>query len=165
VIPALAVARELVNRHGAKVLFVGTARGLETRLVPGAGFALRLIDVGPLKSVSMMTRLRTLFRLPKSIGDCKRMIREFGPGAVLGVGGYASGPAMAAALFFGGGDGFLGVLPSWIWFLTKTSVLVFIFLWIRWTFPRLRVDRRNRLESGRQDAPRNRSGYQNVRLR
>ena len=99
IIPALAVARELVDRHGAEVLFVGTARGLETRLVPGAGFALRLIDVGPLKSVSLMTRLRTLSRLPASIGACKRMIREFRPGAVLGVGGYASGPAMAAALW------------------------------------------------------------------
>ena len=99
IIPALAVARELVDRHGAEVLFVGTARGLETRLVPGAGFALRLIDVGPLKSVSLMTRLRTLSRLPASIGDCKRMIREFRPCAVLGVGGYASGPAMAAALW------------------------------------------------------------------
>ena len=99
IIPALAVARELVDRHGAEVLFVGTARGLETRLVPDAGFALRLIDVGPLKSVSLMTRLRTLSRLPGSIGDCKRLIREFRPGAVLGVGGYASGPAMAAALW------------------------------------------------------------------
>jgi UDP-N-acetylglucosamine--N-acetylmuramyl-(pentapeptide) pyrophosphoryl-undecaprenol N-acetylglucosamine transferase len=99
IIPAVAVARELVDRHGAEVLFVGTARGLETRLVPGAGFALRLIDVGPLKSVSLMTRLRTLSRLPGSIGDCKQMIREFRPGAVLGVGGYASGPAMAAALW------------------------------------------------------------------
>jgi UDP-N-acetylglucosamine--N-acetylmuramyl-(pentapeptide) pyrophosphoryl-undecaprenol N-acetylglucosamine transferase len=99
IIPALAVARELVDRHGAEVLFVGTARGLETRLVPAAGFALRLIDVGPLKSVSLMTRLRTLSRLPSSISACKRMIREFRPGAVLGVGGYASGPAMAAALW------------------------------------------------------------------
>ncbi len=99
IIPALAVARELVDRHGAEVLFVGTARGLETRLVPAAGFALRLIDVGPLKSVSLMTRLRTLSGLPASIVDCKRMIREFRPGAVLGVGGYASGPAMAAALW------------------------------------------------------------------
>ena len=99
VIPALAVARELADRHGAEVLFVGTARGLETRLVPAAGFALRLIDVGPLKSVSLTTRLRTLSRLPFSIRDCKQMIREFRPGAVLGVGGYASGPAMAAALW------------------------------------------------------------------
>ena len=87
-----------MERHGAEVLFVGTARGLETRLVPEAGFELRLIDVGPLKSVSLMTRLRTMARLPGSIGDCKRLMREFRPGAVLGVGGYASGPAMAAAL-------------------------------------------------------------------
>jgi UDP-N-acetylglucosamine--N-acetylmuramyl-(pentapeptide) pyrophosphoryl-undecaprenol N-acetylglucosamine transferase len=99
IIPALAVARKLVERHGAEVLFVGTARGLETRMVPAAGFGLRLIDVGPLKNVSLRTRLSTMARLPRSIFDCKRLIREFRPGAVLGVGGYASGPGMAAALW------------------------------------------------------------------
>jgi UDP-N-acetylglucosamine--N-acetylmuramyl-(pentapeptide) pyrophosphoryl-undecaprenol N-acetylglucosamine transferase len=101
IIPALAAARELVARHGAEVLFVGTARGLETRLVPAAGFPLQLINVGPLNKVSLATRLRTLSRLPLSIVACRRMIREFRPGAVLGVGGYASGPAMAAALGMG----------------------------------------------------------------
>jgi len=99
VFPALAVARELVKRHGAEILFVGTARGLETRLIPDAGFSLELIDVGPLKSVSLLTRLRTLTHLPGSIFDCRRIIRRFQPAAVLGVGGYASGPAMAAALW------------------------------------------------------------------
>jgi len=99
IIPALAVARALVERHGAEVLLVGTARGLESRLVPEAGFPLKLIDVGPLKSVSLMTRLNTMARLPRSIGDCKRLMREFKPGAVLGVGGFASGPAMVAALW------------------------------------------------------------------
>ena len=99
VIPALAVARALKERHGAEVLLVGTARGLESRLVPEAGFQLRLIDVGPLKSVSLATRLRTLSRLPESIFECKRILHEFGAGAVLGVGGYASGPAMLAALW------------------------------------------------------------------
>jgi UDP-N-acetylglucosamine--N-acetylmuramyl-(pentapeptide) pyrophosphoryl-undecaprenol N-acetylglucosamine transferase len=99
IIPALAVARELVKRHGARILMVGTARGLESRLVPEAGFELKLIDVGPLKSVSLLTRLRSAARLPGSIFDCRRLIREFRPGAVLGVGGYASGPAMAAALW------------------------------------------------------------------
>ncbi|MGA3132308.1 MAG: undecaprenyldiphospho-muramoylpentapeptide beta-N-acetylglucosaminyltransferase [Terracidiphilus sp.] len=99
IIPALAVARALVERHSAEVLLVGTARGLESRLVPEAGFPLRLIDVGPLKSVSLATRLRTLVRLPASIFECKRILREFQPGAVLGVGGYASGPAMLAALW------------------------------------------------------------------
>lgn len=98
IIPALAVARELLARHSAEVMFVGTARGLETRLVPEAGFALRLIEVGPLKNVSLWTRLETLARLPKSVADCKELIREFQPGVVFGVGGYASGPGMAAAL-------------------------------------------------------------------
>ena len=98
VIPALAVARELEERHGAETLFVGTARGMEIRLVPEAGFRLRLIDVGPLKSVSLMRRLKTLMHLPRNISECKRLIREFQPSVVFGVGGYASGPAMAAAL-------------------------------------------------------------------
>jgi len=98
IIPALAVAREVVARHKAEVLFVGTARGMETRLVPEAGFNLRLIKVGPLKNVSLLTRLRTLMQLPRSISECRRLIREFRPDVVFGVGGYASGPAMAAAL-------------------------------------------------------------------
>jgi UDP-N-acetylglucosamine--N-acetylmuramyl-(pentapeptide) pyrophosphoryl-undecaprenol N-acetylglucosamine transferase len=98
IIPALAVARELVARHKAEVLFVGTARGMEMRLVPEAGFSLRLIEVGPLKNVSLLTKLRTLLNLPRSIFECKALIRDFKPDVVFGVGGYASGPAMAAAL-------------------------------------------------------------------
>jgi UDP-N-acetylglucosamine--N-acetylmuramyl-(pentapeptide) pyrophosphoryl-undecaprenol N-acetylglucosamine transferase len=98
IIPALAVARELVARHSAEVLFVGTARGMESRLVPDAGFQLRLIDVGQLKNVSLVTRLRTLMNLPRSIFACRKLIRDFQPNVVFGVGGYASGPAMAAAL-------------------------------------------------------------------
>jgi UDP-N-acetylglucosamine--N-acetylmuramyl-(pentapeptide) pyrophosphoryl-undecaprenol N-acetylglucosamine transferase len=93
------VARELVKRHGAEILFVGTPRGLESRLVPAAGFELHLIQVGQLKNVSLLTRLRTLADLPRSIFACRRIIREFKPGVVFGVGGYASGPGMAAALW------------------------------------------------------------------
>ncbi len=98
IIPALAVARELVARHGAEILFVGTERGLESRLVPEAGFPLRFVDVGPLKNVSLAMRLQTMARLPMSIAECKRLIRDFQPDVVLGIGGYASGPGMAAAL-------------------------------------------------------------------
>lgn len=98
IIPALAVARELVDRHHAEVLFVGTARGMEIRLVPEAGFRLRLVDVGPLKNVSWLTRFRTVFELPRAIAACKRLVREFNPNVVFGVGGYASGPGTAAAL-------------------------------------------------------------------
>lgn len=98
IIPALAVARELVARHSAEVLFVGTPRGMENRLVPAAGFRLDLIRVGQLKNVSLMTKLRTLMDLPRSIAACRQLIRDFQPGVVFGVGGYASGPAMAAAI-------------------------------------------------------------------
>lgn len=101
IIPALAVARELKKRHGAEVVFVGTARGMETRLVPEAGFELRLIDVGQLNQVSLATRVRTVLGLPKCLFACRAMMKEFRPGAVFGVGGYASGPAMAAALWMG----------------------------------------------------------------
>ncbi|MGC1421727.1 MAG: undecaprenyldiphospho-muramoylpentapeptide beta-N-acetylglucosaminyltransferase [Terracidiphilus sp.] len=98
IIPALAVAHELVTRHQAEVLFVGTPRGMESRLVPAAGFQLRLIEVGPLKNVSLATRLRTLLDIPRSLLACRRLICEFKPDVVFGVGGYASGPGMAAAL-------------------------------------------------------------------
>ena len=98
IIPALAVAHDLVTRHQAEVLFVGTLRGMESRLIPAAGFQLRFIEVGPLKNVSLATRIRTLLDIPRSLFACRRLIREFNPDVVFGVGGYASGPGMAAAL-------------------------------------------------------------------
>jgi UDP-N-acetylglucosamine--N-acetylmuramyl-(pentapeptide) pyrophosphoryl-undecaprenol N-acetylglucosamine transferase len=98
VIPALAIARELRDTYEAEVRFVGTARGLETRLVPEAGFPLELIRVGQLKNVSLATRIRTLFDLPLGVSRCMELLRSFRPDVVVGVGGYASGPAMMAAI-------------------------------------------------------------------
>jgi UDP-N-acetylglucosamine--N-acetylmuramyl-(pentapeptide) pyrophosphoryl-undecaprenol N-acetylglucosamine transferase len=98
VIPAIAIARELQAQFGAEVLFVGTARGIENRLVPAAGFPLKLVKVGALKNVSLVTRLRTAFDLPRAIFAASGMISAFKPTVVIGVGGYASGPAMLAAV-------------------------------------------------------------------
>jgi UDP-N-acetylglucosamine--N-acetylmuramyl-(pentapeptide) pyrophosphoryl-undecaprenol N-acetylglucosamine transferase len=98
VIPALAIAREVRDAYGAEVRFVGTARGLETRLVPEAGFPLELIKVGQLKNVSLATRARTVLDLPLGVMHCIGLLRQFKPNVVVGVGGYASGPAMMAAL-------------------------------------------------------------------
>jgi UDP-N-acetylglucosamine--N-acetylmuramyl-(pentapeptide) pyrophosphoryl-undecaprenol N-acetylglucosamine transferase len=98
VVPALAIARELRDKHGAEVRFVGTARGLETRLVPEAGFRLELVRSGQLKNVSLATRLRTMLDVPLGVVECVRILREFKPQVVVGVGGYASGPGMLAAL-------------------------------------------------------------------
>jgi UDP-N-acetylglucosamine--N-acetylmuramyl-(pentapeptide) pyrophosphoryl-undecaprenol N-acetylglucosamine transferase len=98
VIPAIAIAQELQKRYQAEVLFIGTARGLENRLVPTAGFPLQLVKVGALNRVSLATRLKTLFDLPRALFGAGRLLNEFQPDVVIGVGGYASGPAMLAAI-------------------------------------------------------------------
>lgn len=98
VIPAIAIAQELQRRYGAECLFIGTARGLENRLVPGAGYPLKLVKVGALNRVSLATRLRTAFDLPRAIFAAAGILNEFQPDVVIGVGGYASGPAMLASI-------------------------------------------------------------------
>ena len=80
------------------MLFIGTARGIENRLVPAAGYPLQLVRVGALKNVSLMTRAKTAFDLPRAVWSAARILNEFGPDVVIGVGGYASGPAMLAAV-------------------------------------------------------------------
>ncbi len=99
VIPALAIANELKKSYDCECLFIGTARGIENRLVPAAGYELKLVRVGALKNVSLITRAKTAFDLPRAIWDAGRMLNEFAPDVVIGVGGYASGPAMVAAVF------------------------------------------------------------------
>lgn len=101
IIPALAIADELKSLFQAEIRFVGTSRGLETKLVPKAGYPLELIHVGQLKNVSLFTRIRTVFDLPMGLLRCFSLLREFRPHVVAGVGGYASGPMMMAAILFG----------------------------------------------------------------
>jgi UDP-N-acetylglucosamine--N-acetylmuramyl-(pentapeptide) pyrophosphoryl-undecaprenol N-acetylglucosamine transferase len=98
VIPALAIANQLKQSYNAEVLFIGTARGIENRLVPAAGYPLQLVRVGALKNVSLMTRLKTSLDLPRALFQAGRMLSEFAPDVVIGVGGYASGPAMLSAV-------------------------------------------------------------------
>src|SRR5437879_3373294 len=98
VIPALAIARELQSRYQAEIIFIGTARGMENRLVPQAGFELRLVEVGALKNLGLVKKLKTLFALPRAILAASAIISSFRPDVVIGVGGYASGPAMLAAV-------------------------------------------------------------------
>lgn len=101
VIPALAIAHALKDSYNAEVLFIGTARGIENRLVPAAGYSLKLVQVGALKNVSLITRLNTSLNLPRAIWDSHHMISEFRPDVMIGVGGYASGPAMLAGALSG----------------------------------------------------------------
>jgi UDP-N-acetylglucosamine--N-acetylmuramyl-(pentapeptide) pyrophosphoryl-undecaprenol N-acetylglucosamine transferase len=95
VIPLLAVARELRQR-GHEVVFVGTERGLEARLVPAEGFELRNISIGGLNRVGWRRRSSTLLRLPLATARCVPMAR--GVASVFSLGGYVAGPPVVAAL-------------------------------------------------------------------
>jgi UDP-N-acetylglucosamine--N-acetylmuramyl-(pentapeptide) pyrophosphoryl-undecaprenol N-acetylglucosamine transferase len=98
VYPGLAVAREIVRRvPSARVSFCGTARGLESRIVPREGFALDTIRSAGLKGKSMLTRLRGAALVPVSVADAWRVISRRKPQVVIGVGGYSSGPVVMAA--------------------------------------------------------------------
>jgi UDP-N-acetylglucosamine--N-acetylmuramyl-(pentapeptide) pyrophosphoryl-undecaprenol N-acetylglucosamine transferase len=98
VFPGIALAEEVVGRHPRNdVVFVGTARGLEARVVPEAGFPIELIDVAGLKGKGLFRLLAGLFLLPRAFLQCLRILERWRPDIVVGVGGYASGPVVLAA--------------------------------------------------------------------
>jgi UDP-N-acetylglucosamine--N-acetylmuramyl-(pentapeptide) pyrophosphoryl-undecaprenol N-acetylglucosamine transferase len=96
--PAIAIAREFMSRDPSRrVIFVGTQRGLEKTIVPNAGFPLEFVDVGGLKGKGAIELAKNLFRLPLGFLQAWRLVGKHRPAAVLGVGGYSSGPVLAAA--------------------------------------------------------------------
>jgi UDP-N-acetylglucosamine--N-acetylmuramyl-(pentapeptide) pyrophosphoryl-undecaprenol N-acetylglucosamine transferase len=98
--PGIAVAKEIVRRQpDSEVHFVGTARGLENKLVPQAGFPLSIIDSAGLKNVRVTARARGLLVLPKSLRQAQALIKQYRPDVVIGAGGYVSGPVLLTASF------------------------------------------------------------------
>ncbi len=98
VFPGIAVAREFARRDpDAQIVFVGTRRGLETRVIPNEGFPLELIEVAGLKRVGPAQLIRTLVGLPRSFRQAQTILHRHTPEVVLGVGGYTSGPVLLAA--------------------------------------------------------------------
>lgn len=94
--PGVAIAEELRGR-GHEVSFVGTARGIEARVLPREGFSLDLVDVGGLKGGGLGGLLRGAARLPRALVQSLLLLKRRAPQLVVGVGGYASGPVVMAA--------------------------------------------------------------------
>ena len=96
--PGLAVARELMRRRPeASVVFAGTRRGIESRVVPDAGFGLEVIRSAGLKGQSLLATARNAALLPLSAWDAWRLISRLSPHLVMGLGGYSSGPVVGVA--------------------------------------------------------------------
>ena len=97
--PGIAVAREVLRRQpDATITFAGTARGIESRVVPKEGFQLDVLRSTGLKGTSPVALLRGLSLLPLSGVDAWRILSRRSPHLVIGVGGYSSGPVVAAAI-------------------------------------------------------------------
>jgi len=100
--PALAVADELKRRRpAAAITFVGGRSGLETRLVPQAGYELRTLPLSGMKGTSLPRRLASAAAAGWGVARCAMWMARRRPDLVIGVGGYASGPAVLAARILG----------------------------------------------------------------
>lgn len=96
--PGIAVAEEFLSRDPAnEVLFVGTERGVEAKLLPKLGYRLELIAAAGVRGKSLYGQLKGVAGLLYGYSQSRKILKEFEPDLVLGVGGYASAPALLAA--------------------------------------------------------------------
>ncbi len=100
--PGVAVAEELLSKSpDSEVVFVGTERGIEARVVPELGYPLELIKISGLKTVGLLGAIRGMLRIPGALWRSRKLIKRLAPDVVLGVGGYASGPVVLMARLMG----------------------------------------------------------------
>ncbi|HEY6292570.1 MAG TPA: undecaprenyldiphospho-muramoylpentapeptide beta-N-acetylglucosaminyltransferase [Terriglobia bacterium] len=100
IFPALAVAEEIIRRRtasGAQFQFLGTVRGLEARLIEGAGFSYRSLTAAGLKGIRGWRRWKNASVLPRTLFEAASTLRSFRPDVVLGMGGYVAGPVLLEA--------------------------------------------------------------------
>ena len=100
--PAISLAEQLKHEdQQSEILFVGTERGLEARMLPELGWSLKTIEMSGWAGLGALARLKVLGKLMKSFGQSRKILSDFGPDVVVGVGGYASVPVLLAAKTLG----------------------------------------------------------------
>lgn len=96
--PGIAVAEEFLGRESTnEVLFVGSERGIEARTIPRLGYRLELIFAAGIKGKWLGAQLNGALLLLYGYAQSRRILKQFKPDMVLGVGGYASLPVVLAA--------------------------------------------------------------------
>ncbi|NUO81138.1 undecaprenyldiphospho-muramoylpentapeptide beta-N-acetylglucosaminyltransferase [candidate division KSB1 bacterium] len=98
--PAIAIAEAFAKRvPHCEFMFIGTAQGLEARVLPQLGYRLELVPVRGLIRKFTWSNLAVPMQLLQSVRRCLQLFREFQPNLIIGTGGYVSGPALLAAWF------------------------------------------------------------------
>lgn len=104
--PAIAVASEIKRLYpAAEILFVGTKDRMETKIVPAAGFPIETVEMkGFSRKLSIQgitANIKTVCLTLKASGAAKKIIKDFSPDAVVGFGGYVTGPVLRSAVKMG----------------------------------------------------------------
>ncbi len=100
--PGIAIAEEFKGRDTVnEVLFVGTEKGIEARVLPKLGWSLRFISAEGIKGKGVFARIRAVLKLVPGFFESIKILKAFKPEIVIGVGGYASAPLLLAARFSG----------------------------------------------------------------
>ncbi|OGP91175.1 MAG: undecaprenyldiphospho-muramoylpentapeptide beta-N-acetylglucosaminyltransferase [Deltaproteobacteria bacterium RBG_19FT_COMBO_43_11] len=100
--PGIAIAEQFLKKDDkAQVIFIGTKKGIEYKLLDKLGYELRTIDIEGLKGRGLIALAKSFYQVPQSMWQSRRILKQFSPHLVIGVGGYASGPAVLTAHFMG----------------------------------------------------------------
>lgn len=87
--PGIAIANKIMEKEpDSKIIFIGTPRGLENDLVPRAGYELKTIDAYGINRKINLDNIKRLYKTTKSVGEAKKILKEFKPDVVIGTGGY-----------------------------------------------------------------------------
>ncbi|MDR1090377.1 MAG: undecaprenyldiphospho-muramoylpentapeptide beta-N-acetylglucosaminyltransferase [Prevotella sp.] len=98
IFPAIAIANTVKKRYpSAKILFVGAEGKMEMTRVPGAGYEIIGLEVVGLNRKNIFKNFATIWKFQKSLSKAKKILKDFAPDIVIGVGGYASGPTLYKA--------------------------------------------------------------------
>lgn len=100
--PALALIRMIKEKHpDTSFLYIGTEKGLESKLVVREGIPFQSIDITGFRRAVSYENVKTIMRFLKGVNECKKMLKEFKPDVVIGTGGYVCGPVVYAAAKMG----------------------------------------------------------------
>ena len=100
--PAIAIADKIKEHNpDAEILFIGTKKGMENRLVPQAGYEIKGIDASGIDRKHLLRNFKTAINYIKGGNEASEIIREFGPGTVIGTGGYVTGSVIKKAKALG----------------------------------------------------------------
>ena len=131
VFPMIAVADALRARAKVRVVYVGTARGMETRVIPERGDELELLDVAPIKGKGLLFALKGMGKAALVLPRARKLVRRLSPRVVLSAGGYAAGPVALAAWSAGvpvailEPNGVLGLTNRWLRPFAKRAYVAF----------------------------------------